>query len=41
MEIAIVGYGKMGRVIERIAASRGHEVVARFGVDNSFLAKSN
>jgi 4-hydroxy-tetrahydrodipicolinate reductase len=35
MKIAIVGYGKMGRVIERIAASRRHEVVARFGVDNN------
>jgi 4-hydroxy-tetrahydrodipicolinate reductase len=35
MKIAIVGYGKMGRVIERIAASRGHEVVARFGIDNN------
>jgi 4-hydroxy-tetrahydrodipicolinate reductase len=35
MKIAIVGYGKMGRMIERIAASRGHEVVARFDIDNN------
>jgi 4-hydroxy-tetrahydrodipicolinate reductase len=35
MKIAIVGYGKMGRMIERIAASRGHEVIARFDIDNN------
>src|SRR5262249_50045052 len=35
MKIAIVGYGKMGRMIERIAASRGHEIVARFNADNN------
>jgi len=35
MKIAIVGYGKMGRMIERIATARGHEVVARFDVDNN------
>jgi 4-hydroxy-tetrahydrodipicolinate reductase len=30
MKIAIVGHGKMGRLVERVAASRGHSVVARF-----------
>jgi 4-hydroxy-tetrahydrodipicolinate reductase len=35
MKIAIVGYGKMGRMIERMAASRGHEIVARFDIDNT------
>ncbi|HEX5082243.1 MAG TPA: dihydrodipicolinate reductase C-terminal domain-containing protein [Blastocatellia bacterium] len=35
MRIAIVGYGKMGRLIERIAAARGHEAVARFDGDNN------
>jgi 4-hydroxy-tetrahydrodipicolinate reductase len=35
MKIAIVGYGKMGRMIERIAASRGHEVIARFDIENN------
>ena len=29
MKIALVGYGKMGRIIDEIAHSRGHEVVAR------------
>ena len=27
MKIAIIGYGKMGHVIERIARERGHEIV--------------
>jgi len=35
MKIAIVGYGKMGRMIEGVAASRGHDVVARFDIDNN------
>lgn len=29
MKIAIVGYGKMGKIIEQIAIHRGHEVVAK------------
>lgn len=29
MKIALIGYGKMGKEIEKIAISRGHEVVAR------------
>ena len=28
MKIALIGYGKMGREIERIARDRGHEIVA-------------
>ncbi len=35
MKIAIVGYGKMGRMIEGVASSRGHEVIARFDIDNN------
>jgi len=35
MKIAIVGYGKMGKMIEGVAASRGHEVIARFDIDNN------
>ncbi len=34
--LAIVGYGKMGRMIERLAPEYGFEVRARFsGADNS------
>lgn len=29
MKIALVGYGKMGKIIEEIATKRGHEIVAR------------
>ncbi|SKB72665.1 dihydrodipicolinate reductase [Soonwooa buanensis] len=29
MKIALVGYGKMGQIIDEIAQQRGHEVVAR------------
>ena len=29
MKIALIGYGKMGKVIEKIAEERGHAIVAR------------
>jgi len=29
MRISLVGYGKMGQIIDKISQSRGHEVVAR------------
>lgn len=35
MKIAIVGYGKMGRMIEGIALARGHEISGRFDIDNN------
>jgi 4-hydroxy-tetrahydrodipicolinate reductase len=34
MKIILVGYGKMGKIIERVAQSRGHEIVARIDIDN-------
>ena len=34
MKIALIGYGKMGHEIERIALSRGHDVVCRIDIDN-------
>lgn len=34
MKIALLGYGKMGKVIERIAMARQHEIVARIDVNN-------
>lgn len=34
MKIALIGYGKMGHMIESIALSRGHEIVCRIDVDN-------
>jgi len=35
MKIAIVGYGKMGQMIERTAKSLGHDVIAHFDIDNN------
>lgn len=34
MKIALIGYGRMGHAIERIALSRGHSVCARIDIDN-------
>lgn len=36
MKIALLGYGKMGKVIERIALERGHEIVLRKNRNTSF-----
>lgn len=35
MKIALIGYGKMGHAIERIARERGHEIVAVIDADNT------
>ena len=34
MNIVLMGYGKMGKVIEKVAQSRGHNVIARIDLDN-------
>lgn len=34
MKIALIGYGKMGKEIEKIAVARGHEIVSIIDVDN-------
>ena len=34
MKIALIGYGKMGKMIEQIALSRGHEIVCIIDIDN-------
>lgn len=36
MKIALLGYGKMGKVIERIALERGHEIILKKTTQNSF-----
>jgi 4-hydroxy-tetrahydrodipicolinate reductase len=33
MKLALHGYGKMGRAVEKVAREAGHEVVAIFGAD--------
>lgn len=35
MKIALLGYGRMGKEIEKIALSRGHEIVIRKDVDDT------
>jgi 4-hydroxy-tetrahydrodipicolinate reductase len=35
MKIALIGYGKMGKTIDRLATQAGHEIVLRLDVDNA------
>lgn len=39
MKIALIGYGKMGKIIEQIAQERGHEIVCAFHSSNPTNAK--
>lgn len=41
MKIALLGYGKMGKVIERIAIERGHEIVLKKDENNTYDGLSN
>ncbi|TRX20802.1 4-hydroxy-tetrahydrodipicolinate reductase [Flavobacterium franklandianum] len=41
MKIALLGYGKMGQTIERIALERGHEIVLKKDEFNTFEGLSN
>jgi 4-hydroxy-tetrahydrodipicolinate reductase len=34
MKIALIGYGKMGKTIEKIALDRGHEIITRINSSN-------
>lgn len=34
MKIALIGYGKMGKEIEKVALSRGHEIVSIIDINN-------
>lgn len=42
MKIALVGYGKMGKIIEQVALNRGHEVTVKIDLDtmNQFNAET-
>jgi 4-hydroxy-tetrahydrodipicolinate reductase len=35
MNIALIGYGKMGKTIEEIAVQRNHEIVLKIDIDNA------
>lgn len=41
MNIAIIGYGKMGHIVERIALERGHEIVAVVDADDEEVFDSD
>lgn len=41
MKIALLGYGKMGKVIERIAIERGHEIVLKKSRNVNFESLQN
>jgi 4-hydroxy-tetrahydrodipicolinate reductase len=41
MKIALLGYGKMGQVIERIAQERGHQIVLKKDEHNTYEGLSN
>ena len=34
MRIVLIGYGKMGKEIERIAIDRGHQIVSKIDIEN-------
>ncbi|MCB9426774.1 MAG: 4-hydroxy-tetrahydrodipicolinate reductase [Flavobacteriales bacterium] len=40
-KIALLGYGKMGKVIEQIALERGHTIVLKKNIDDSFDGLEN
>ena len=35
MKIILLGYGKMGKIIEKVALDRGHRISARIDIDNA------
>ncbi len=41
MDIALIGYGKMGKAIEKIAQASGHSITCRLGIDDSIDSISN
>ena len=40
MKIALIGYGKMGHMIEHVALKRGHQIVCIVDADNQEDFKS-
>ncbi len=41
MKIALLGYGRMGQIIEKISLERGHEIVLKKDSKNTFEALEN
>lgn len=36
MKIALLGYGKMGKAVEKIALAKGHEIVYKVSLENAY-----
>jgi 4-hydroxy-tetrahydrodipicolinate reductase len=36
LKIALLGYGKMGKAIEKIASAKGHEIVYKVNLENAY-----
>ena len=36
MKIALLGYGKMGKAVEKIALSKGHDIVYKVNLENAY-----
>jgi 4-hydroxy-tetrahydrodipicolinate reductase len=36
LKIALLGYGKMGKAVEKIALSKGHEIVYKVNLENAY-----
>ncbi len=41
MKIALLGYGKMGKEIEKIAQTRGHEIILKKSSETTFEGLEN
>jgi 4-hydroxy-tetrahydrodipicolinate reductase len=41
MKIALSGYGKMGKEIEKIALERGHEIIVKFNDPDDWIGKES
>lgn len=41
MQIALIGYGKMGKIIEEVALQKGHRIILRISIENTedFIAE--
>ena len=37
MNIALFGYGRMGKMIEQLAVGRGHTIVAKIDIDTKLV----
>ena len=41
MKILLIGYGKMGQIIEKLAVQRGHEIVGKYDSKNPYSSENH